>query len=187
LREGGLHRDRRRLLLPKLLIIAVACAGMLVAGCGGDDDSDDSASTNGDTTEAAAAGGGYGSQGAGGGASAEGSTIQLSDSQFGQILFGENDQAIYLFDKESGPKSECYGACAEAWPPVLTQGEPQAGDGVKASRLGTTERTDGTTQVTYNGHPLYYYAHEGPGEVTCHNVEEFGGLWLVVDAAGDAV
>ena len=98
-----------------------------------------------------------------------------------------SDQAIYLFDKEGGPKSECYGECAAAWPPVLTEGEPRAGAGTKAGLLGTTERDDGGTQVTYNGHPLYYYAHEGPGEVTCHDVDEFGGLWLVVDPAGDAV
>jgi predicted lipoprotein with Yx(FWY)xxD motif len=171
--------------VPKFLIIAVACTGLFVAGCGSDDDSSDSASTNGDATEAAT-GAGYGSQAAET-AKPDGTTIKLSDSQFGQILFGESDQAIYLFDKESGSKSECYGACAEAWPPVTTDGEPQAGAGVKASLLGTTERTDGTTQVTYNGHPLYYYAHEGPGEVTCHNVAEFGGLWLAVDAAGNVV
>jgi predicted lipoprotein with Yx(FWY)xxD motif len=103
------------------------------------------------------------------------------------VLFDDADQAIYFFDKEKSAKSECYGACAEAWPPVLTQGEPQAGGSVKASLLGTTQRDDGSTQVTYNGRPLYYYAHEGPGEVTCHNVDEFGGLWLAVDPAGNAV
>jgi predicted lipoprotein with Yx(FWY)xxD motif len=118
---------------------------------------------------------------------ATGTEIVLGDSQFGRILFDADDQAIYLFDKESGPTSACYGDCAAAWPPVLTEGAPVAAGAVKPSLLGTTERDDGTTQVTYNGHPLYYYAHEGPGEVTCHDVEEFGGLWLVVDGAGDAV
>ena len=163
--------------MTRFLTITAICAGLLVAGCGDDDDSSDSAGTT-ETAETATAPAKP---------AAEGTTVKLSDSQFGQILFGENDQAIYLFETESGPRAECYGACAEAWPPVLTKGDPQAGPGLKASLLGTTERTDGTTQVTYNGHPLYYYAHEGPNEVTCHNVAEFGGLWLVVDAAGDAV
>jgi predicted lipoprotein with Yx(FWY)xxD motif len=159
----------------------IAAAALLLAGCGGDDDSSDSngaeaeATTAAETTTATAA------------PAATGTTVKLGDSQFGKVLFDENDQAIYIFDKESGPKAECYGACAEAWPPVLTEGEPQAGPGVKAGLLGTTQRDDGTTQVTYKGRPLYLYAHEGPNEVTCHDVEEFGGLWLAVNAAGNSV
>jgi predicted lipoprotein with Yx(FWY)xxD motif len=123
----------------------------------------------------------------GGGPKHSGTTIATSDSQFGTILFNDDEQAIYLFDKEEGERSECYGACAEAWPPVLTEGRPQAAVEADAKLLGTTERDDGTTQVTYGGHPLYYYAHEGPGEVLCHNVAEFGGLWLVLTPQGDAV
>jgi predicted lipoprotein with Yx(FWY)xxD motif len=125
-------------------------------------------------------------QGKGGGGK-PGTTITTGDSQYGEILFDGSDQAIYLFDKESSQTSECYGACAEAWPPVLTEGEPRAGGGADAKLLGTTERDDGSTQVTYDGHPLYYYAHEGPGEVLCQNVDEFGGLWLVLEPSGEAV
>ena len=166
--------------VPAVLALTGALA---LAGCGGDDDEPAGSEQGGEaaaTMQMAAE------------ESAEkpapkGTTIKLGDSQFGRILFDSGDQAIYLFDKESGPTSECYGDCAAAWPPVLTKGEPQAAGGVKASLLGTTKRDDGTAQVTYNGHPLYYYAHEGPGEVTCHDVLEFGGLWLVVAAAGDAV
>ena len=77
-------------------------------------------------------------------------------------------------------------ACAEAWPPVLTAGNPVAGAGVRASLLGTTERTDGRTQVTYNGHPLYFYAHEGKHEVECHNVFLNGGTWYAVQPDGNA-
>jgi predicted lipoprotein with Yx(FWY)xxD motif len=102
------------------------------------------------------------------------------------ILFDKTGQAIYLFDKEKSSTSACYGACAEAWPPVVTTGRPVAVGGVKQSLLGTTKRTDGTTQVTYGGHPLYYYAHEGKNEVKCHNITGFGGLWLVVTATGEA-
>ena len=102
------------------------------------------------------------------------------------MLFNSEQQAIYLFDKEDSAASECYGACAEAWPPVLSDGEPVARSGVDRQLLGTIERDDGSTQITYGGHPLYYYAHEGPGQVLCHNVAEFGGLWLVVQPGGDA-
>ena len=116
-----------------------------------------------------------------------GTEIALGDSQFGEMLFDSNDQAIYLFDKETSDKSECYDDCAAAWPPVLTKGEPVAGKGLEQSLLGTTDRKDGTTQVTYNGHPLYFYAHEAPGEVKCHNVVGFGGTWLVLGANGDAL
>lgn len=113
--------------------------------------------------------------------------VVAAASQYGSILFGPEQQAIYLFDKETSDTSRCYGSCAEAWPPVLTKGDPRAGEGVDAKLLGTTERDDGSTQVTYDGHPLYYYVHDPPGEVLCHEVEEFGGLWLVVDMSGEAV
>jgi predicted lipoprotein with Yx(FWY)xxD motif len=116
-----------------------------------------------------------------------GTEVKLASSQFGEILFDGEDQAIYLFDKETSSEPACYGECAAAWPPVLTEGEPRAGAGADQKLLGTTKRDDGSTQVTYNGHPLYYYAHEGPNEVLCHNVVEFGGTWLVLDAAGNAV
>jgi predicted lipoprotein with Yx(FWY)xxD motif len=115
-----------------------------------------------------------------------GTAIMTANSNFGTILFDGSGQAIYLFDKERSATPECYDACAEAWPPVLTKGSPKALGAVKTSLLGTTRRTDGTTQVTYGGHPLYFYAHEGKNEVKCHNVQGFGGLWLVVTAAGKA-
>jgi predicted lipoprotein with Yx(FWY)xxD motif len=117
----------------------------------------------------------------------EGTEVKLAESQFGSILFDGGGQAIYLFDKETSSMPDCYGGCAEAWPPVLTEGAPVAADGVDESLLGTTKREDGSEQVTYDGHPLYYYAHEGPGEVLCHGVDEFGGLWLVVGKSGEAL
>ena len=120
-------------------------------------------------------------------AGGKGTTVRTSDSQYGQVLFDGDDRAIYYFDKESGSKSECFGACAEAWPPVLTEGDPQAGPGAQAGLLGTTQRDDGTTQVTYDGHPLYYYVDDPTGEVACHNVDEFGGLWVAVQGNGQPV
>jgi predicted lipoprotein with Yx(FWY)xxD motif len=117
---------------------------------------------------------------------ATGTRIVVSGSEFGPMLFDATGQAIYLFDVETTSEPECYGACAEAWPPVLTRKAPVAGEGVERSLLGTTQRTDGTTQVTYNGHPLYFYAHEGKREVKCHDIFLNGGNWYVVQPGGDA-
>jgi predicted lipoprotein with Yx(FWY)xxD motif len=119
-------------------------------------------------------------------ATGAGAMITTAASDFGQILFDGTGQAIYLFDKESTATPDCYGDCAAAWPPVLTVGAPVAGTGLMADLLGVTPRTDGSTQVTYAGRPLYYYAGEGKNEVTCHNVSEFGGRWLVVTPTGKA-
>jgi predicted lipoprotein with Yx(FWY)xxD motif len=169
----------------RLIAIGAAAGALLLAGCGGDDDDDSgeagAAATAPATTAPTA------TAPAAPASAAAGTTIKAGDSQFGDVLFDGDDQAIYYFDKESGSKSECYGACAEAWPPVLTKGEPKAATGVQQRLLGTTQREDGTTQVTYDGHPLYLYAHEGPNQVTCHDVSEFGGLWLAVQPNGQEV
>jgi predicted lipoprotein with Yx(FWY)xxD motif len=113
-----------------------------------------------------------------------GIALTTSDSDYGRMLFDLPGQAIYLFEKETTGRPDCYGECATAWPPVLTSGIPQAAGDVRTDLLGTVTRDDGSTQVTYAGHPLYYYAHEGPGEVLCHDVVEYGGRWLVVTPAG---
>ena len=117
---------------------------------------------------------------------AEGIALKSAGSEFGPMLFDASGQAIYLFDKETTDRPECYDACAKAWPPVLTESAPRAQGEVAPALLGTTERSDGTTQVTYGGHPLYFYAHEAQNEVKCHNVRGFGGLWLVVTPTGNA-
>jgi len=114
----------------------------------------------------------------------QGQKVIAAESDFGTILFGDTGQAIYLFDIETTSQPRCYGACADAWPPVLTDGAPLAGEQVKESLLGTTQRTDNTTQVTYDGHPLYFYAHEGRSEVKCHDVFLNGGNWYAVRPDG---
>ena len=113
-----------------------------------------------------------------------GTVVVTGNSAYGPMLFDRTGQAIYLFDKERSSTPQCYGECAEAWPPVLTAGPPQAGEGADASLLGTVRRRDGATQVTYDGQPLYFYAHEGKNQVLCHDIREFGGLWLVVTPEG---
>ncbi len=112
--------------------------------------------------------------------------VIADDSEFGTMLYGADGQAIYLFDLEEAGRPRCYGECASAWPPVLTTGDPVAGRGVRSGLLGTVERQDGTTQATYGGHPLYFYAHEDPWQVLCHDFEDFGGTWYVVQPDGEA-
>jgi predicted lipoprotein with Yx(FWY)xxD motif len=154
-------------------------AALAFAGCGDDEDpSPQTGPTQGAEGDSGAVAGAESAQ--------NGTEIVVADSDYGSILFDSKQQAIYLFDKESSATSECYGACADAWPPVLTGRDPQAGAGAEAKLLGTTERDDGSTQVTYAGHPLYYYVDDPPGQVLCHNVDEFGGLWLVVKPSGEA-
>ena len=114
-----------------------------------------------------------------------GRKVVAAESDFGTILFDDTGQAIYVFDVETTSRPRCYGSCAVAWPPVLTEGAPLAGERVEEALLGTTQRSDGTTQVTYDGHPLYFYAHEGKDEVKCHDVFLNGGNWYAVQPDGD--
>ena len=113
-----------------------------------------------------------------------GARITLADSEFGSMLFDSRKRAIYSFERDRDRRTTCYGDCAEAWPPVLTEGAPKAGAGVRQALLGTIERRGGGRQVTYAGKPLYLYAHEAPGEVRCHNVDLNGGLWWVLGPDG---
>jgi len=103
----------------------------------------------------------------------------------GSFLVDGKGMTLYLFTKDTPNTTTCYDKCATAWPPLLTTGAPVAGDGVDASKLGTTPRTDGTTQVTYNGWPLYYFQKDTqPGDITGQNV---GSVWFVISPAGAKV
>jgi predicted lipoprotein with Yx(FWY)xxD motif len=188
-------------MLRPVLGIGAICASLVLAACGDDDDdapaADQTAAASapseaGAQTEAAESGAGKANEsgseaGDDEGAAKPGVEITTADSQFGSVLFDSEQRAIYYFDKETASTSECYGDCAVAWPPVLTEGEPRAGGEAEEKLLGTTERDDGSTQVTYDGHPLYYYVDDPQGQVLCHNVEEFGGLWLAVEPGGAPV
>jgi predicted lipoprotein with Yx(FWY)xxD motif len=107
------------------------------------------------------------------------------NSRLGRILVDGSGRTVYLFLADMGKKSTCYSACAQYWPPVLTKGAPQAVSGAAASLLGTTKRTDGTLEVTYAGHPLYYFITDRkPGDATGQGVDGFGALWYVVSPSG---
>jgi predicted lipoprotein with Yx(FWY)xxD motif len=109
----------------------------------------------------------------------------------GTVLVAGNGFTLYLFvpDKQSGV-STCYGGCATAWPPLLLTGTdaPVYGPGVKPGLLGSTKRTDGTLQVTYNGWPLYLWQGDSvPGQATGQGIDSTGGLWYVLNPAGKEI
>jgi predicted lipoprotein with Yx(FWY)xxD motif len=118
-------------------------------------------------------------------AMAAGTKISAHRSDYGRMLWGPDRQAIYIFENDTEGRSTCYGECAKAWPPVLTKEKPVAGKRVRESLLGTKRRRNDKKQVTYAGKPLYYYAHEGSGEVLCHDVFLNGGYWWVVGRDGE--
>jgi predicted lipoprotein with Yx(FWY)xxD motif len=119
---------------------------------------------------------------------ASGATIAVATSKLGQILVDGNGMTVYLFVVDTSTTSNCYTSCATIWPPVLTTGAPQAGAGATASLLGTTQRTDGKTEVTYAGHPLYYFVQDkAAGDATGQGINGFGGLWWVVSPSGAAI
>jgi predicted lipoprotein with Yx(FWY)xxD motif len=120
-------------------------------------------------------------------AAAHETTVKLVRSQYGEILADGRGQAFYLFGRDTSNTSQCYGACANRWPPVLAANTPAAGPGAQSGLLGTTRRRDGRLQLTYAGHPMYYYDGDSPGRVLCQNVEEFGGTWRVVRPNGQPV
>jgi predicted lipoprotein with Yx(FWY)xxD motif len=107
----------------------------------------------------------------------------------GKIIVDGRSRTLYLFEKDKNGKSSCSGACADAWPPLLTKGKPKASGSVKASKLGTTKRSDGTTQVTYGGHPVYTFAPDKnkPGSTKGQGVDGFGAEWYVVGTNGKAI
>jgi predicted lipoprotein with Yx(FWY)xxD motif len=113
--------------------------------------------------------------------------VVANDPGLGNVLVDSQGRTLYLFEHDTGTKSTCTGACAVSWPPLRASGKSVAGNGVSTSKLGTTPRSDGKPQVTYNGHPLYRFANDqNPGDATGQGVNAFGGLWYTVSPAGTA-
>jgi predicted lipoprotein with Yx(FWY)xxD motif len=117
-------------------------------------------------------------------------TVKLtSSSKEGSYLVDAQGHSLYLFEKDEKGDSYCSGACAAVWPPLETSATPHAAGGVNGSALGTMKRDDGETQVTYDGHPLYYYAADAstPGKTKGQEVNQFGAEWYLVGRSGQAV
>ena len=123
-----------------------------------------------------------------GDAKTNGTHVNVAKSPLGRILVDSKGITLYDFPPDKGTTSVCYGACAALWPPLLTHGKPVAGPGVRASLLGTTKRKDGKLEVTYGGHPLYYFVSDRkPGQTTGQGINQFGGPWWVISPAGKEI
>jgi predicted lipoprotein with Yx(FWY)xxD motif len=185
------------------VLVVLGAMALAVAGCGGGSDSSSSESGSSGSKESASSesssgyGGRYGNGSAGdnksasseapSGAESGAGVVSLGNVQkLGMVLVDSNGMTLYDFHKDKGTTSSCYGPCAEGWPPMLTEGEPTVGNGASASKLGTTERKDGTTQVTYAGHPLYtFVADKKPGEANGNDISAFGGGWYALLGNGE--
>ena len=164
----------RRLLVALAALVAV---GALAAACGG----------NGSGSGGGGLYGGGGPASTGGGPTGV-ATVTAASTKLGMVLVDGSGRTLYLFEKDQPDQSACSGACAAAWPVDNSSGTPKAGSGVKASLLGTITRSDNTTQVTYNHHPLYYYSGDsGPGQHNGQGLNAFGAAWFVVAPAGGKV
>src|SRR5205085_225386 len=117
-----------------------------------------------------------------------GPIVTVGSTDLGQILVDARGRTLYLYTPDTKSSSTCYGQCAAFWPPLYAAARPLARHGVKASLLGTTKRKDGKLQVTYGGHPLYYFVQDKKaGDVKGQGFVHFGGSWWVVSAAGTSI
>jgi predicted lipoprotein with Yx(FWY)xxD motif len=169
---------------------AALALALLAAGCGGSSTASAGSSGTAGGSTASSSGGLYGRPPATTTTTtASGpATVAVRRTSLGGVLVDGSGMTLYLFEKDTGPKSTCNGACAAAWPPLTTNGAPKAETGVAAAKLGTTKRADGTMQVTYNGHPLYgYVVDQNPGDTTGQAIDAFGAEWYVLSPKGDAI
>jgi predicted lipoprotein with Yx(FWY)xxD motif len=165
---------------PAIAALALIAA-LAIAGCGSSNSGSSSSSSGG------AYGSGEESTSKPASSSSEGTAITVGTaSGVGKVLVDSNGLTLYYFEKDQGEKSACYGACEKGWPPLTTEAAPQAGEGAMASKLGTTERKDGTTQVTYAGWPLYTFVEDKkPGEDNGTDSKAFGASWYPLHPNGE--
>lgn len=115
-------------------------------------------------------------------------TVTAKSLPPGKVLVTDKGFTLYLFEKDTSNKSTCTGSCATAWPPLLTNGKPTAGDGVQSKLLSTTKRGGNTTQVTYNNHPLYRFSGDTkPGQTNGQGLAAFGAKWFVLGTDGKKI
>ena len=121
-------------------------------------------------------------------ANGQSATVGFANENVGKILVDSQGRTLYLFERDSGAKSACTGACAVEWPPLRATDKPTVASGANASIVATSARSDGKPQVTYNGHPLYLFsADQKVGDTNGQGVNAFGGLWYVLSSSGDEI
>ncbi len=164
----------------------LAVAGLAVAGCGSSGSSSSSKTESGSNpaTSASTTSTSAAATGAGGG-----TAITTEHTPLGTVLAaGPKHLTVYLFAADTGSTSTCSGACAQVWPPVTTTSAPKAEGEAVAGDLGTTNRSEGAKQVTYKGHPLYWYVSDSKaGETTGQGVQSFGAAWWVLSPSGSEI
>jgi predicted lipoprotein with Yx(FWY)xxD motif len=167
---------------PLALGVAGVAALSLLAGCGSSSSSSSSAASAPASTPTQ-------STAASTTASSSGVAVQSKHGKLGTILAaGPKHLTVYLFEADKGTTSACSGACAKVWPPVTTEGKPTASGGAVSADLGTTMRSDGTEQVTYKGHPLYFYDDDkDSGDAYGEGSKQFGASWYVLKPNGSKV
>jgi predicted lipoprotein with Yx(FWY)xxD motif len=163
-------------------VAALVGVAAIVAACGS------SSNTSSGASSAASAPPASSASSAAASAPAKGISISMTKGPAGTYLTGASGRALYLWVADSSGKSSCSGACAKVWPPLETKGTPIAAHGVNAADLGTITRSDGSKQVTYNGHPLYYFVGDsGSGSTKGQGSTGFGAKWWLVAPAGTAI
>jgi predicted lipoprotein with Yx(FWY)xxD motif len=158
-----------------LALIAPVVVAVAIAGCGGGGGGKTSSSNSASSATAKTA-------------VSSGLTLRLAHLEPGKALVDAQGRTLYLFEADKSDKSTCNGACASLWPPATVTGTPKAGPGLTANEIGTTKRSDGESQLTYNGHPLYRYAADGkPGEDNGQGLNQFGAKWYVLNPSGSKI
>ncbi len=169
-----------RVPVPVKLAAPLAVALLAAAACSSGSSSSSGSASNSTSPSAAPASSASGS--------ASSTVITTKTSSGGSFLTNSAGRAVYLFLADSSGKSACSGACASAWPPVVATGQPTAAGGAQSSDLGTITRSDGTKQVTYDGHPLYYFVGDtGPGTDKGQGLDNFGAEWWLVAPSGSSI
>jgi predicted lipoprotein with Yx(FWY)xxD motif len=164
---------------------AVAGAALLMAACGSYGPSAYGASTSPSSNGRYP---GVSSSPAGTSEPPAATTVALRNSAFGPILVDGSGRTLYLFEADRADMSTCNGDCASVWPPLIAHGTPVAAAGVNQSLLTTTARNDGSLEVVYNGHPLYYFVSDTKaGDITGEAISSFGAEWYVLSAAGTKI
>jgi predicted lipoprotein with Yx(FWY)xxD motif len=157
-----------------LLALALPAVALAVAACGGGSSSETAATSNNSSSTSNQASGA--------------ATVDLAKTDLGKVLASSGGRTLYLFERDKGSKSTCFGACAAAWPPLTTSGKPKAGNGVSAAKLSSSSRGGGVSEVTYNGHPLYLYAGDSArGQTNGQGLDQFGAEWYVLSASGNKI
>jgi len=149
-------------------LLAVGVVALVVAGCGGGSSGSSSSSS-----------------GSSGSHTATSSTLTAKSTSLGTILMTGSGRTLYLFGKDTGPKSMCSGACAANWPPFTATKKPTVSGGASSADISLIRRSDGKMQVAYNGHPLYFYSGDSSsGQTNGQGLSAFGAQWWTVSRGG---